>query len=292
MKKFKTRMTAFVVVVLMLVAIMPVMAFAADSIFTTQPKDVTALVGGEATFSVEVSEDASDPHYQWKVDKGDGDGLVLSLIHIWRGYRVFNAKAPMRETLAAGLIFLSRWRDREFYDIMCGSGTIAIEAAMRRKNMAPGSLRGFDAEKWGSQWNRAFAQARQAAKDQLLSPPAGCIHAYDIDPKCVEMTRLHAKKAGVAELMDIRQADAAQFDGGKENATILSNPPYGMRLMEKEQIAQLMGQVGRNLQKREDLRYYFISGDPQFERAFGKKCDKKRKLYNGNLLCYFYQYFR
>ena len=76
MKKFKTRMTAFVVVVLMLVAIMPVMAFAADSIFTTQPKDVTALVGGEATFSVEVSEDASDPHYQWKVDKGDGDGLV------------------------------------------------------------------------------------------------------------------------------------------------------------------------------------------------------------------------
>lgn len=209
-----------------------------------------------------------------------------------RGYRVFNAKAPMRETLAAGLIFLSRWRDREFYDIMCGSGTIAIEAAMKRKNMAPGSLRGFDAEKWGSQWNRAFAQARQAAKDQLLNPPAGCIHAYDIDPKCVEMTRLHAKKAGVAELMDIRQADAAQFDGGKENATILSNPPYGMRLMEKEQIAQLMGQVGRNLQKREDLRYYFISGDPQFERAFGKKCDKKRKLYNGNLLCYFYQYFR
>lgn len=209
-----------------------------------------------------------------------------------RGYRVLNAKAPMRETLAAGLIFLSRWRDREFYDIMCGSGTIAIEAAMKRKNIPPGSLRHFDAEKWGSQWSRGFAKARQAGKDQIAHAPTGCIHAYDIDPKCVEMTRLHAKRAGVEDLIEMRQADAAQFDGARQNATVITNPPYAVRLMEKEQVEKLMGQVGRQLQKRDDLRYYFISGDPQFERAFGKRCDKKRKLYNGNLLCYFYQYFR
>lgn len=209
-----------------------------------------------------------------------------------RGYRVKNGPAPLRETLAAGLIDLTRWRDRPFYDIMCGSGTIAIEAAMRAKGQAPGIRRAFAAQHWSDEWERAFALEREAARSREIENPGVPIFASDIDDKMVEMARFHARRAGVESMIHFSAADAACFSPVTEEGTLLSNPPYAMRLGEEQEVKELYAALGRSMKRIHGFRYYFLSADADFERKFGRQADKKRKLYNGNIKCTFYQYFK
>ncbi len=209
-----------------------------------------------------------------------------------RGYRTRNSKAPIRETLAAGIIHLSRWYDRPFYDIMCGSGTIAIEAALKAQHRAPGLYRTFAAEKWSDTFAEAFAQQREKARDLFVKHPDIQIFASDIDPEMVELTSFHAKKAGVEDIMEITRQDATKFIPETANGTLISNPPYAMRLGEKDEVARLYRNLGKASQAWKEFRYYFICADEEFSKLFGKKEDKRRKLYNGNIRCYLYQYFR
>lgn len=209
-----------------------------------------------------------------------------------RGYRTRNAKAPIRETLAAGLIRLSRWYDRPFYDILCGSGTIAIEAALQAQKRAPGLYRSFAAEKWSDAMQAAFAEERERARDLFVKHPDIQIFASDIDPQMLELTEFHAKKAGVEDIVQISRQDATKFVPATVQGTLISNPPYAMRLGEKKEVDALYRGLGKALLGLEDFRLYFICADEDFSKTFGRKEDKRRKLYNGNIRCYFYQYFR
>jgi len=209
-----------------------------------------------------------------------------------RGYRIRNCKAPIRETLAAGIIRLSRWYDRPFYDIMCGSGTIAIEAALKAQNRAPGLYRKFAAERWDDALAEAFRVQREKADDLFVKHPDIEIFASDIDPEMVEMTRFHARKAGVEDIIDISRADATKFEPKTAMGTLVSNPPYAMRLGEKDEVQHLYKNLGKVFRELKDFRYYFICADENFSKTFGIREDKKRKLYNGNIRCHLYQYFR
>ena len=209
-----------------------------------------------------------------------------------RGYRIKNATAPLRETLAAGLIRLTKWYDRPFYDIMCGSGTIAIEAALKLKNIAPGLNRKFESENWDSDFSAAFSKERRAARANIKRESLPPIFAFDIDPKILDMARFHAKRAGVDNMIEFAKKDATEFNALTQSGTIISNPPYAVRMGEKQAVHELYTNVGKALIPLSDYKYYFICSDEEFEKYFGKKCDKKRKVYNGNMKCNFYQYFK
>ena len=209
-----------------------------------------------------------------------------------RGYRVKTSTAPLRETLAAGMIHISRWSDRPFYDPLCGSGTIVIEAALKAQNRAPGLKRKFDAQFWNEELTAAFESERELANAAVIQKPEVMLFASDIDEKMIELTEFHAKRAGVAHLINIQRADATKFVPKTEQGTLISNPPYAVRMGEADECHRLYTALGRQLKEAEGLRYYFISSDESFEKYFGKKADKKRKLYNGNLKCTYYQYFR
>jgi len=209
-----------------------------------------------------------------------------------RGYRVKNGPAPLRETLAAGMLHLSRWRDRPFYDLMCGSGTIAIEAARKARCIAPGLSREFAARAWGEAWSAVFAEEREAARAAVLPAAPGLVFARDIDPKMVEMARFHARRAGVEGDISFAVADVRGFAPGEERGTIFANPPYAIRLGEREETRALYAAMGRALAPLSGWRQYYICADDAFERLFGRRADKTRKLYNGNIRCGFYQYFR
>ena len=209
-----------------------------------------------------------------------------------RGYRIHNGPAPLRETLAAGLLQLTRWRSWPFYDIFCGSGTIAIEAARKARHMAPGLGRAFDMERWGEDWQLALEQERQRAQAMALPRAEAPIFASDIDAKAVEMARFHAGRAGVLEDIVFSVADATHFAPGEEPAVLVTNPPYAIRMGEAEEVRRLYRALGRALIPQGALRYYILSADEGFERHFGKRADKRRKVYNGNIQCCFYQYFK
>ena len=209
-----------------------------------------------------------------------------------RGYRVKNGAAPLRETLAAGLLRLTKWRDRPFYDILCGSGTIPIEAALKALNRAPGLSRRYEAESWTSEWTVAFEKERERARECSRERMDIPIFAADIDPKAVEMARFHARRAKVEPFIHFRVADARSFCPETPEATVLINPPYAIRLGEKEEVHTLYRELGKILLHKPEIKCYVVSADAQFERFFGKHADKKRKVYNGNIQCGFYQYFR
>jgi len=200
-----------------------------------------------------------------------------------RGYRVANVAAPIRETLAAGLVMLSGWQGGEFADPMCGSGTIAIEAAMIGKGIAPGLKRAFDAEKWDGFSSAWRSERISAAEKQPGEVPA--IFASDIDPKAIGAADRNARMAGV----DIRLYKADVRDFSRKECPVLVNPPYAERLGEKNAVHQLYTDMGRTLSGVD--RKYIITADENFERFFGRRATKKRKLYNGSIRCTFYQYF-
>ena len=216
-----------------------------------------------------------------------GEGLYK------RGYRAKNMGAPLRETLAAALVTLSRYRGKDpFCDPFCGSGTIAIEAALIAKNRAPGLNRAFSAQKWRWLDSGLWLQAADEAMDGEYDG-AYDIWGGDIDPKAVAIARANAEKADVEDAVRFEVADAAAFRRDAPYGRVVTNPPYGERILEKREAEELYRAFGRAVcTLPEGWRVSVLSSHTEFERTFGRTADKKRKLYNGMLKCDLFQYGR
>ena len=208
-----------------------------------------------------------------------------------RGYRAVGVEAPLRETLAAALVLLSGYRGKDpFCDPFCGSGTIAIEAALIAKNRAPGLNRTFSAQKWDWLPSQTWVDGAGEAMD-LEYDGAYDIWGGDIDPAAVHLAQANAVKADVEDLVHFTQGDACAFSRQEPYGRIVCNPPYGERLLDQQMAAQLYRDFGRAVRGLpKGWRVSVLSAHPAFERAFGAPADKKRKLYNGMLQCNLYQY--
>ena len=209
-----------------------------------------------------------------------------------RGYRANANAAPLRETLAAAMVKLARWRGRDtLIDPFCGSGTIPIEAAMIALGRAPGLMRSYDAEKWTWIAAERWKQARERAIAAVRTDAAPVLYGSDIDPACVQLAQENAKKAGVARWIRFEQADAAARDY-PDSGVLFANPPYGERLLDMKAAQEIYRTMGKVFRQGFPHRYYIISPDMEFERSFGRKADKRRKLYNGMIPCQLYMYFK
>ncbi len=208
-----------------------------------------------------------------------------------RGYRMLTAAAPIRETLAAALVQLSRWQPhRPFADPLCGSGTIAIEAALLGRNQAPGLMRDFDAERWEICPTKVWGDARSEAKAAIRTDVELDITASDIDPEVLSLARFHVKKAGVADCVRVEQRNVTDFAPPRPYGCIVTNPPYGERIGEKKQVDALYRSMGESLRAQKTWSVFVITSATDFERLYGKRSDKKRKLYNGRIQTNLYQY--
>lgn len=210
-----------------------------------------------------------------------------------RGYRPETVTAPLRETLAAALAKLARPRsDVLFWDPFCGSGTIAIEAAMLMTGRAPGLERSFAAQsgKYLSQkiWRDAFDEARSEIKPDAVFEA----YASDIDPDCVRIARESAARAGVDKYVKAFSMDALTIETGGRRGTIVCNPPYGERLLDLERCEQLYRDMGQNWTRLGKWQIYVLCSHEGFERLYGRRADKVRKLYNGMIKCFYYQFFK
>ena len=209
-----------------------------------------------------------------------------------RGYRKDSLGAPIRETLAAAIAATSRPRDNVlFWDPMCGSGTIAIEAAMLMRNIAPGRSRSFSAEEFSFIPKSVWTSAREEAFDVEVKTDFEA-YASDIDVKAVELARKNARLAGVDSSIKIFECDARKISAPDRRGTIVTNPPYGERLGTLREAEALYRDIGVHFRSLAPWQVYIITSHPSFERFYGKRADKVRKLYNGMLPCYLYQYFK
>ena len=208
-----------------------------------------------------------------------------------RGYRVKTSEAPLKETLAAALLKIARWYAHPLYDPMCGSGTIAVEGAMMAKNIMPGAGRHFAAQHFGMEFKRAFDREKQRAQNEIKESGA-LIFASDIDEKSLELARFHAERAGVADAIRFSRARVLDFEPETQDACIVTNPPYAQRMGDEKEVSRLYGQMGKVFFKKPDTKVFVLTADDGFENKFGRKADKKRKLYNGSIRCTFYQYFK
>jgi len=208
-----------------------------------------------------------------------------------RGYRAQGVEAPLRETLAAAMVLLSRYRGRDpICDPFCGSGTIAIEAALIAKNRAPGLNRSFSAQKWRGLDSKLWLEAADEAMDKEFDGEYE-IWGGDIDPRAVELARHNAVLAEVDDVVKFEAADATRFHWGGLHGRIVTNPPYGERLMERREAEDLYRAFGKAWNKFPDSwQLYLLSSHTEFERTFGREADKKRKLYNGMIKCDLFMY--
>ena len=207
-----------------------------------------------------------------------------------RGYRAVGNEAPLRETLAAAMVLLSRYRGREFFwDPFCGSGTIPIEAALIAKNRAPGLNRHFQAELFPWVDSALWTQVRAEAKDNEFSGKYRILGS-DNDPKCVSLSFANAKKAGVSDCVTFTDGDATKMNLPAEGGILVCNPPYGQRLMEQDSARRLYSALGRHLKYANNWQKFIITSEPEFEHYFGRRADKKRKLYNGMIKCDYFMY--
>ncbi len=208
-----------------------------------------------------------------------------------RGWRQNSNLAPLRETLAAAMVKLSRYKGREaVLDPFCGSGTIAIEAALAARNRAPGLNRSFIAEKWVSLPEGLWREEREEARSREYPGPYR-VFASDIDPAALELAKRNAQLAGVAEDITFSLADALERPLPEDRGILLTNPPYGDRLLDAAQAEALYRGMGKAWRGAKDWRFYVLTSSLDFEKSFGRRAAKRRKLYNGSIPCQLYMYF-
>ncbi|MFA4891480.1 MAG: class I SAM-dependent RNA methyltransferase [Candidatus Gracilibacteria bacterium] len=220
-----------------------------------------------------------------------------------RGYRTKANLAPMKETLAAGIVKLSDWTieralaGRTLVDPFCGSGTIAIEAAMIAHNIAPGSKRAFAFQNWGWMKTATAAKAAKSAKAEKPAPAANVAKATailcsDIDPATIKIAKKNAANAGVAKDITFECSDFNDLDFSKfKNCTFITNPPYGERLEDTKHVEEMYRQFGKAFAKTKNCSLFLLTANENFPRLFGRPADKNRKLFNGNIRCYLFSYF-
>jgi len=214
-----------------------------------------------------------------------GDGLHK------RGYRAWAGEAPLRETIAAAMIILSKWKpDKPLYDPLCGSGTIPIEAALIAGNIAPGLKRRFAAEDWPFIGQEIWEQEREEAKGKIRQVET-TIAGSDLDGEMVGLAKDNAKKAGVEKLVRFEQKPLEEFDAAGDRGAVITNPPYGERLEDVQSAEKIYRAMGRAFPEKKGGSYFVLSPHSEFEKLFGRKADKNRKIYNGKIKCYFYSYF-
>ncbi len=210
-----------------------------------------------------------------------------------RGYRPIANAAPLRETLAATLVKIARPReDVLFWDPMCGSGTIAIEAAMLMANIAPGGKRTFIAERFPQIDKRVWLAAREEASDAVKTDTVFEAYASDIDPEAVEIAKANCTRAGVSKWVKAFCRNALEIKTGGRRGTIVTNPPYGERLFTPEETEALYREMGRHFATLDAWQIYILTSHEGFERLYGRRADKVRKLYNGMIPCHYYQFFK
>ena len=245
-------------------------------------------------------------HVTWFAETGALYQIQFSLVHDTatlyldttgtplhkRGYRPARVAAPLRETLAAALVDIAGYRGRgDLCDPFCGSGTIAIEAALIARNRAPGLNRSFAAQHWAMVDKRIWLDAADEAMDNEFHDKTYEIWGGDIDPHAVEIARHNAELAEVDDTVRFEVDDATRFHWGGQYGRVVTNPPYGERLLEQKEAEELYRAFGRAIDKLpETWRVYVLSSHTEFERCFGRIADKKRKLYNGMLKCDLFMY--
>lgn len=218
----------------------------------------------------------------------DTSGIALHK----RGYRKVANLAPIRETLAAGILDIARiYPDTQLYDPFCGSGTFLIEAAYKAKNIAPGIYRRFAAEKWDSLPSKIWQTSREEAIEKIRKDIEFTAFGSDISQDSLEIAEANARRAGISGLIRLEKTDVKNFTIPDRKSLVVTNPPYGERLMNGEDLTKLYQTMGNVFQPSQQTAYYIISSAEDFEQGFGRKANKKRKLYNGMLKCNLYQYF-
>ncbi len=206
-----------------------------------------------------------------------------------RGYRAQSNEAPIKETLAAAMAELSGVRPHHFVtDPMCGSGTILIESAMKAMKLAPGLNRSFAAERWSCVPEDAFTRAREEARDMIQPECSFTAQGFDIDPSALEVAQKNAELAGVGDKITFEQRDIRDFTLSEGYQTVITNPPYGERLLDIRAAEELYKVMGERFERQKGKRYTVITPDDDFEKLFGRKADKRRKTYNGTLKCQIY----
>jgi putative N6-adenine-specific DNA methylase len=209
-----------------------------------------------------------------------------------RGYRKLTSKAPIEETLAAALIMLTPWnKDRILVDPFCGSGTFPIEAAMMAANMAPGMNRSFLSEDWKQIiprkcWYEAMDEAQEMVDDTVSVD----IQGYDLDPEVIKAARANAELAGVAHMIHFQQRPVAELSHPKKYGFLITNPPYGERIEDKKNLPALYTQIGERFKALDSWSAFIITSYEDVEKYMGRKADKNRKIYNGMMKTYFYQF--
>lgn len=214
-----------------------------------------------------------------------GDGLHR------RGYRGLVGEAPLKETLAAALVELSVWnKSRPLADLFCGTGTIPIEACMIALNIPAGLNRGFDFQNWKCFDKKIFDRAAEEAKANIVTDADLRISGFDIDDKQLKLARKHAELAGVDKYIHFQRADMRDFSSRFSHGVIISNPPYGERLSDRKEVEKLYRDYGKKVASLDDWCAYTLTPVDDFERLFGKKANKKRKIYNGKIECCYYSH--
>ncbi|MDO4607746.1 MAG: class I SAM-dependent RNA methyltransferase [Clostridia bacterium] len=210
-----------------------------------------------------------------------------------RGYRRNSNDAPLKETLGAAMCDLARiYPDTKLYDPFCGSGTLLIESALMATKTAPGLRRFFASERFGFMPKTAWQQERMRAQDLIQHNIEFRAQGFDIDPDCVELTLANAKKAGVEKYVKAAIGDIRDFTTPDERLLVITNPPYGERLLDVAEAEKLYKIMGERFDKTQGKKYFIISPHDEFEKHFGGTADKRRKLYNGMIKCQLFMYFK
>lgn len=210
-----------------------------------------------------------------------------------RGYRPASSAAPIKETLAAAMANLSRLRSyHTLYDPFCGSGTILIEGAMLVQNIAPGLNRTFAAQRWKVIDEAVWETEQYRARDLIQYNPDFTAFGSDIDEEALRLTRMNSKRAGVEKNIVLNCRDIKDFEPQTERGTVICNPPYGERLLTVKECEEIYRIMGEKFQQKKGWSYCAISPSEEFEKFFGRKADKRRKLYNGMIKCQLYMYFK